>query len=114
MADVRRLPAHLQIVTNAPDAIYALTGRNALRIPETVDPNSGRRNDDYGREIADIRGKLNEGKMVLILVRGVGPRAHLPSDEMLVRDLAVRPEAIRPDGIRYMPASGLLSRLDAP
>ena len=109
MAEVRSLSSHLEVVTNAPDAIYALTGRNALRVPETMDPNSGRRNDDYAREIAAVRRRLDERRAVLIFVRGVGPRAHLPSEEMLVRELALRPEVSRPDGVLYTPASGLAS-----
>jgi hypothetical protein len=95
---VRALPQTL-IYSNEIQALYFLTGRNAVFIPTRLNPATGEPRADYGVSLARMRERLisEEGALVLI------DPSELSSEQMseLVEGLVL--EAELSDGAVYRP-----------
>jgi hypothetical protein len=92
MADVASLPHGVPVFTNAPDAVYFLTGRTARRIPEEAEFLSGRRRAAFGQELAAMAGELRAADGRLAWFRAApARRVFLPSEGELAHRLGLRP-----------------------
>ncbi|HEV7858800.1 MAG TPA: glycosyltransferase family 39 protein [Pyrinomonadaceae bacterium] len=98
---IRGLPAGTPIFTNGYDAVYFLTGRAAMFLPEKTVHGTGRVNALYTSELAHMREQLLDQNGVLIYFDGFPERAYLPSEDELRRDLKLRLVSRETDGTIY-------------
>jgi hypothetical protein len=100
IAAVRELPADKQIFTNAPGAVYLLTGRQlVLTVPAETRASSGLPNADYPALMARIETDLHAGRGVVIYLRRYGARrTNYPSEDQLKRKLGLHPLGRFSDG----------------
>lgn len=101
IAATKGLPQGARIYTNAPDALYILTGKRTSRLPRAVDQHSRIPNARYGAELALIAEDLVEHEGVIVLLDRVAWRWYLPSEEDLVNALPLVPVARVADGVIY-------------
>lgn len=94
IARVKNLPGGVSIYSNGYDAIYYLTGRAAMYLPEKTNHNTGRRNDNYEAEVEKMRRHLEQGNVVLVYFKRLPERWFLPSEAELVQRL--RPRSVEP------------------
>lgn len=101
---IRGLPAGTHIFTNGHDAVYFLTGREAMFLPEKTVHGTGRANALYASELAHVREQLLDHNGVLVYFDGFPERAYLPSEDELRRDLNLRLASRETDGTIYQAA----------
>jgi hypothetical protein len=94
IARVKNLPAGVTIYSNGYDAIYYLTGRPAIYLPEKTNHNTGRPNEHYETEVEKMRRDLEQGNTVLVYLKALPERWFLPSEAELVQRL--RPRSVKP------------------
>jgi len=83
---VQQLPAGIPIYSNGFDAIYYLTGRPALTIPEKILHNAGQINPDYDAQFETMKRDLLERGGVIVYFNTLPERAYFPtSGELLER-----------------------------
>jgi hypothetical protein len=63
---VRRLPEHLEVLSNEPSVVYLLTGRAAGLIPRLVEPGSLRANASFADELSRQRDLVAGGRVVVV------------------------------------------------
>ncbi len=81
--NLKTLSADRTTYSNGIDAIYYLTGREALRIPAKFDQTQGRNNPDFEREIIAMRNDLMQNRAVVIYLDKISWRWYLPSRDEL-------------------------------
>lgn len=86
--EVKNLPPEITIYTNVPEAVYFLTGRNALRFPLKLDPYSLKINSKYSYEVVKIKEKLKNKGAVLVYLNNID-RHYLLSKNELEKQLSV-------------------------
>lgn len=106
MAAVRALPADTVVYTNAPDALYLLTGRATASVPETQDFSTLEVNARYRDQLGEMRATLAHRPAVVVYVRGLPRSAFVPSEASLRRALDLRPVDDVRDGAVYRLAPG--------
>lgn len=98
---IRNLPAGTPIFTNGYDAVYFLTGRPAMFLPEKTVHGTGRANALYASELAHVREQLLDHNGVLVYFDGFPERAYLPPEDELRRELNLQPVSRETDGTIY-------------
>ncbi len=101
IARVRGLPAGVPIYSNGYDAIYYLTSRHAILIPERIIHGTGRPNVNYNPEIEKMRDDLREHNGFLVYFNTLPERWSLPSESELNERLSLRLAAAESDGSIY-------------
>ncbi len=105
MQAVRELPRGTVVYSNAPDAIWAVTGRAVSTVPERVNFVTDRENPRFGAQMGEMVETLRGRRGVLVHVRRSG-REFVPGErELTERGLRLLRE--EPDGSVYaVPAAG--------
>jgi hypothetical protein len=85
LADVRALPRHTVIYTDAPDILYLLDGRATSSIPETSDFSTLKTNPRFDAQIDEIKRTLESRGGYVVYLRGLGRASFLPSEASLRR-----------------------------
>jgi hypothetical protein len=98
---IKSLPAGTPIFTNGYDAVYFLTGRRAMFLPEKTVHGTGRANAMYASELAHVRKQLLDQNGVLVYFNGFPERAYLPSEDESRRELNLRLISRETDGTIY-------------
>jgi hypothetical protein len=80
---IKTLPEGIPIYSNADEAIYYVTGRLAVRLPEESNPFTSRQNPNYSDEIDRMREILLQKGGRIVYFTGVTWRGYLPSREEL-------------------------------
>jgi len=106
IAAVKKLPPDVLIYSNAEDAIYFLTGRAALRIPDKVNPFSGRPNPRYREELLEMERALVGEEGVLVYSSWITWRGYLPAEDELREALALIPMVQEDAGTIYRVSAG--------
>jgi len=90
------------IYSNGVDAIYSLTGREALRIPARFDPaGGGKNNSEFERDINAMRDDLMQNRAVVLYLDKITWRSYLPSKDEL-ENVDKLPVLVRlEDGVVY-------------
>ena len=103
IAAVNELPPELEIFTNAPGAVYLLTGRQViLTIPSEISSSSRLPNPDYPQLMERIRAELRAGRGVVVYLKRYGQkRAFYPTEQELKKRLGLHPLVRRADGAIY-------------
>jgi 4-amino-4-deoxy-L-arabinose transferase-like glycosyltransferase len=95
---VRRLAPGIPIYSNAPDGIYFLTGRPAILVPEKTVFVTGRPNQNYETELAQMGSRLKTGGGALVYFNTLPERWYLPSESELRMKLELTEIAKGTDG----------------
>jgi len=98
---IKELPEGILIFSNAPDAIYMLTGRPALMIPSKVDPGDRRINQDFSYELTEMKRRLEQAGGVVVYLGTARWRWYLPLENELVEALSLRPMRTSDQGTIY-------------
>jgi hypothetical protein len=101
LADIRALPTHTVIYTNAPDAVYLLAHRAVSSIPETTDFSTLKTNEKFAAQIREIRSTLETRGGYVIYIRGFERDDFLPTEARLKQLLPLRLVRNEPDGAIY-------------
>jgi hypothetical protein len=96
MEMLRKLPAHVTIYSNAPEAVYILTGRSTLWLPHRKGGNYD--NSPVDDLLSQTRDDARRGAIVVLFDR-LAWRRYSPSREQVCRALEVRPVRSPGDGI---------------
>jgi len=104
IAYVKSLPAGVPIYSNAYDAIYYLTGRPAIYLPEKVTHGTGRKNQNYAAEVESMRKGLASGGR-LVYFDTLPERWFLPSKEELRIQVPLTELATTNDGAIFTNAT---------
>ncbi|GAB4349136.1 MAG: hypothetical protein Kow0099_32030 [Candidatus Abyssubacteria bacterium] len=99
MQEIKELPRGLTVFTNAPAAVYSVTGRASLPIPGKVDLYTLRVNENYGNELVEMRQHLATGAALLAYFNSSS--WYLPSEKELREQLQLQPVRIFPEGAFY-------------
>ena len=83
VAYVRSLSENRSTYSNGIDALFVLTGKEALRIPAKFDPTGGKNNADFERDIKAMRNKLTQNRAVVVYLDKITWRWYLPSKDEL-------------------------------
>jgi hypothetical protein len=101
VAEVKALRDDVRVFSNAPDALYVLTGRPARLVPLTADPFTRQENtryaEDFGRLERDLRGRSG----VVVYFRWLRWRWYLPSERELIQRLGLVTIATAREGAMY-------------
>ncbi len=101
VAEVKALRDDVRVFSNAPDALYVLTGRPARLVPLTADPFTRQANaryaEDFGRLEQDLRGRSG----VVVYFRWLRWRWYLPSERELAQRLGLVTVATSWEGAMY-------------
>jgi 4-amino-4-deoxy-L-arabinose transferase-like glycosyltransferase len=98
---IKELPPETPIYTNGYDAVYFLTGRRAMFLPEKIVHGTGRANALYASELAQVREQLLNGNGVLVYFDGFPERTYLPTEDELREQLHLRQVKREADGAIY-------------
>jgi len=98
IARVKNLPAGVSIYSNGYDAIYYLTGRPAICLPEKISHNTGLPNPNYQTEVEKMGTALKEYNALLVYFHTLPERSFLPSEAELVQQLNLRRVESNRDG----------------
>ena len=101
IARIKVLEPHAPVFTNAPDAVYLLTGRPATMLPRKVDTATGKLNEDYPTQLVATRSQLGKRNAVVVYFKTITWRWYLPSEEELEKELDLRQVAREKDGSIY-------------
>ncbi len=101
IASVRNLPAGVPIYSNGYEAIYYLTQRPAIYLPEKVIHGTGRENQNYAAEVERMGTALKERDGRLIYFNTFSERWFLPSESDLKGQLPLTETATATDGSIY-------------
>jgi hypothetical protein len=102
IARIRNLPNSIPIYSNGYDAIYYLTNRPAIYLPEKVKHGTGRDNENYEAEVQSMGRVLKEGSGVLVYFNKFPERWFLPSESELKQQLKLRGVETNSDGSIYV------------
>jgi 4-amino-4-deoxy-L-arabinose transferase-like glycosyltransferase len=98
IAHVRKLPARVSIYSNGYHEIYYLSGRPAINLPEKINHNTGRANENYETEVEKVRRDLGQGDAVFVYFKTLPERWLMPSEAELVQELRPRSVESTVDG----------------
>lgn len=103
MAAVRQLPPGIQVFTNAPGAVYLLSGRQFIwTIPPQIIASSRLPNPDHDALMARISEELHAGRGVVVWLNRYGARRPgYPTAEQIRRRLGLQRSARFSDGAIY-------------
>jgi hypothetical protein len=101
VAHVTRLPAAVPIYSNAYDALYYLTGRPAIYLPEKVIHGTGRENQNYETELESMHRVMEDRGGLLVYFNSMPERWFLPSESDLKSRLPLTEIVSAPDGSIY-------------
>jgi hypothetical protein len=101
IARIRNTPAGVPVYSNGYDAIYYLTGRRAIYVPEKVIHGTGRANQSYAAEVESMRKALGERKGFLVYFNTLPERWFLPSESDLTSQVPLAKVLTSPDGSIY-------------
>jgi hypothetical protein len=101
---VRALPGDVLIVSNAPDAIYVLTGRRAEFVPLRANPFTRALRTDYPVALAALDARLRAQPSALVYFRWLRWRWYLAPERELVEVLSLaRVADVAVEGALYAP-----------
>ena len=89
------------VFSNAPEAVYLVTGLSAVSLPAKIDPRTRAPNPDYAEAVAAVGRRLSAEGGVLAYFKAVSWRWYLPPETELVTVLGLRPLAREVDGTVY-------------
>ncbi len=89
MAAVAALPPDVTLSSNAPEAVFLLTGREAESLPAHTDHLSGRRRPAYGAELAAVEGVVVWLRPYAFRERFLAAFDDLPVTTLLADDVAI-------------------------
>jgi len=75
---VKSLPSQITVSSNAADACYLFTGREALRVPAKYDPTNRRVNTDFAAQMTALTYDLENNHALIIYFDQVTWRFYLP------------------------------------
>jgi hypothetical protein len=101
MAEIRDLPAEMQVYTNSPEAVYFNGHHRSLRLPRSFETVSQQANPNYAAEIAAVQQQLATGQALVVFFTRLGRQVN-PSEAELVEELSLELLATRPDGNLYV------------
>jgi hypothetical protein len=108
---VKALPSQMTVSSNAADACYLFTKREALRLPAKYDPTSARVNTDFAAQMAALRDDLNNNHTLVIYFDKITWRFYLP-DRNELEESHNLPVVMRlADGVVYGAQSETLQHL---
>lgn len=102
IGEVNSLPPDVPVFSNAPDAIYFLTGRPTRALPAKFVLTKGRANTDYPVELARLAEFFETRDAALVYFRTVTWRWYLPAEAELVRSLPVQAVFKTDEGTVYL------------
>lgn len=101
IGNVKNTPLGVPIYSNGYDAIYYLTKRPAIYLPEKVIHGTGRENQKYAAELESMRKAMIERGGLLVYFNTLPERWFLPSESDLRSQLPLAEMVKAPDGSIY-------------
>jgi hypothetical protein len=98
---VRGLPETTPVYTNAPSALYFMTGRPVRAIPLKADGTSTVLNADYPSQITAMGEDIRAGGAVVVYLGGLAQSWYVPSESELRKELSLRVLVSGEEGIVY-------------
>jgi len=98
---VKALPTQMVVSSNAADACYLFTKREALRLPAKYDPTGARVNTDFAAQMAALRDDLNNNHTLVIYFDKITWRSYLPDRNELEESHKLPVVTRLADGVVY-------------
>ena len=103
---IASLPEDIHIISNAPDALYYLTGRSTIPIPSKFNPSTQQDNPDYYQDLESIQEIFVSQKARLVIFNNIY-RDHLPTEEELLDRFHIVKTKTLSDGNLYSYEEGV-------
>ncbi len=100
---IENLPEDILIYSNAPEAIYLLTGRNAYPLPRPFLAITQRDNERYAEEVAEMEERIRNDGGALVYFSALSQKTS--DTEALLRQLSLTPLSQTSDGVIYAESS---------
>ena len=97
---VNEIPDAVKIYSNAPDAIYLITGRLVYSIPPKIDLMSKKTNQSFFQEMTILKEDIQSKKGYLILFTKIN-RNDFPQAEEMNKLIGKQPDIIFSDGVVF-------------
>ena len=101
VAEVKGLRDDVRVFSNAPDALYVLTGRPARLVPLKADPFTRQENTRYSEEVGRLERELRGRSGVVVYFRWLRWRWYLPGERELAERLGLVTVATAREGAMY-------------
>ena len=101
VAEVKSLRDDVRVFSNAPDALYVLTGRPARLVPLKADPFTRQENPRYPEEVGRLERELRGRAGVVVYFRWLRWRWYLPGERELAEQLGLVTVATAREGAMY-------------
>jgi hypothetical protein len=98
---VKGLPSQMAVSSNAADACYLFTKREALRLPAKYDPTNARVNADFETQMAGLRDDLINNRALVVYFDRVDWRWYLPARHELEETYKLPVLTRLADGVVY-------------
>ncbi|HET6890796.1 MAG TPA: hypothetical protein VFH31_06815 [Pyrinomonadaceae bacterium] len=108
---VKALPSQMAVSSNAVDACYLFTKREALRLPAKYDPTGARVNTDFAAQMAALRKDLDNNHTLVIYFDKITWRWYLPDRTELEESHKLPVLRRLADGVVYGAPSETLQHL---
>lgn len=95
------LPSDVVVVTNGDDAVGAVIGRQAWRLPNLFNPGTLVASRSYSQDLAALRERLRARNGVIVLFDRLADRNYLPDETALSKSWTLLRIAQLPDGAIY-------------
>lgn len=101
VANVKALRDDVRVFSNAPDALYVLTGRPARLVPLKADPFTQQENPRYAEELGRLASELRGRTGVVVYFRWLRWRWYLPPERELAERLRLVTVTTAREGSMY-------------
>jgi len=98
---LQSVPSGIAIYTTLPSSVRFLTGRAVRLLPNTYDPRTGQKNEDYDREVSEMSGESKTQGIALAYFKGELPRP-FPSETEIRQMMDLRLVASDETGDLYL------------
>jgi hypothetical protein len=84
--EIGKLPQTTSIYSNAPHAVYIMTGRSAMPLPKQMATMNQQINQEYSQQLEMITTQIHSGQSVVVYFNLLAPESNQTLSDLLLQD----------------------------